>query len=220
MPDPLQLLKLSQMLGLGGQVPPQASPQAQPPTGPQPQAQAPQPNAQSSQPKGPPKPGPLEVLFPGGLNKFVESLSLLLQRPALGAPKSFAGGGIAGLNGPETVQVGEKGPEVIAPLNQGAPSNPSLMLQNILRMVLGGQKSSTPTTPNNLISINRPPEQMLPQQVPPMPGTGVNTPKSPPGGIAELIKYFIDRLNPTPGIPKMGNPLIAQNNPGTLTGLI
>ncbi len=213
MPNPLQLL-LSQLLGPGGQASPQAPSQAQPPASPQPQAQATQPNAQSSQPKGPPKPGPLEIMFPGGLPAFITSLRDMIQGGKQGAPRSFADGGIAGLRGPETIQVGERGPEVIAPLNQGAPSNPNLMLQNILRMVLGGQRSPTPTgQPPGLVNPNGGPNLALP---PPQPI--VQPTIRPQGGIAELIRYFRNRLvSPT----KMGSPTqVGMNRPTGLSNLI
>jgi hypothetical protein len=57
--------------------------------------------------------------------------------------KSFAYGGVAGLNGPETVQVGEKGPEVISPIKQ-APQVPNFMqfMQQMMKNPGGGITST------------------------------------------------------------------------------
>lgn len=158
---------LSRLIMGGGQPNPGGVTQPKPQPNPQ-QAQAntAQPNAKPAS-TNPPKPGPLEILFPGGLNEFVRSLSSLLGS-SQGAPRSFAYGGIAGDKGPEKILVGDRGtpgrpaPEVVIPLNPGLQKpgvNPYVMqmIQQMLRQMLTRQ---TPATPPTLSSLLGPAPQM------------------------------------------------------------
>lgn len=202
MPNALPLMLLSQLLNSGGQ-----ASQAQPPS--QPQAQPQGQNAQGAQPQaqggkagssGPPKPSPLELVLKALTPLFAsipQAISGLIQSsPPSMPPRSFAAGGVAGLGGPETVQVGERGPEAIVPLNRPQVPNANVMLPALLQMMLRRPQAPSPV-------VSRP---MVPSQ-----NTGI---------FSDLLNYFQDRQGSNTGLAlgRFNNPMF--NRQSGLSSLI
>lgn len=198
MPNALPLMLLSQLLNSGGQAPqaqPQAQPQGQNAQGAQPQAQG-----GKAGPSGPPKPSPLELVLKALTPLFAsipQAISGLIQSsPPSMPPRSFATGGVAGLGGPETVQVGERGPEAIVPLNRPQVPNANVMLPALLQTMLRRPQAPSPV-------VSRP---MVPSQ-----NTGI---------FSDLLNYFQNRQGPNTGLAlgRFNNPM--SNRQSGLSSLI